>query len=366
MIQEIKRNTANAIVCGSVRIPGAANGQALVHNGTEFVPTTIANSFSLSDSNPVALGTAAPGIGNAAARYDHTHPTTGIALLAGATFTGGVVCSAGLTIGGSPGQLVASDSLSVELSAGDYFRVRIDSTERLRVDANALLIGHTVTVGSSVAVVIANNGTYGALDNANNPRSLVKLSAANDLLIGDELGPIYVTAGSSGPVALLVGGNSRVSANNNDVTVTASTTGLVKFVFNSTEKFRLHNDGGLLVGEIDNALGGVGIGIKNNSPVSFRNASDSTWIEALKLDGSDNLKLGSSGVAQTNVVCGSSSLVSIVRGSTDLARFDGTNTAGETCMELRLDDGGGIALKRVKVATTVDEIPLGGKVLYVT
>lgn len=365
-IQEKRRaSTGNVVVCDALSVTNGTTGQVLQHNGTEFVPATISGAFTLSNATPAVLGIGAPGAASSASRSDHEHPTTGLALLAGATFTGGVVCNAGLTIGGSPGQLVASDSLSVELQTGDYFRVRINSAEKARFDSNALLIGHTTTVGSSVAIVMANNGTYGSLDNGGNPRSLVKLTAANDLLVGDELGPVYITAGSSGPVGLLVGGIARLSANNNDVTVTASTSGLVKFVFNATEKFRMHNDGGLLIGEIDNALGGVGIGIKNNAPTSFRNASDSAWIEALKLDSSDNLKVGSSGTAQVNITCGSSSLVSIVRGSTDLARLDGTNTSGETCMELRMDDGTGIALKRVKVATTADAIPTGGKILYV-
>jgi microcystin-dependent protein len=36
--------------------------------------------ISLSDSNPLALGTAAPGAGTSPSRYDHIHPTTGLSL----------------------------------------------------------------------------------------------------------------------------------------------------------------------------------------------------------------------------------------------------------------------------------------------
>jgi hypothetical protein len=48
-------------------------GQALVFDGTDFGFTTI-SSVALSNSNPVALGSAAPGAGATASRYDHVHP----------------------------------------------------------------------------------------------------------------------------------------------------------------------------------------------------------------------------------------------------------------------------------------------------
>ena len=52
---------------------------------------------SLSSNNPLALGTVEPGSSTTASRSDHVHPTTGIALLAGATFTGTVVSPAATT-----------------------------------------------------------------------------------------------------------------------------------------------------------------------------------------------------------------------------------------------------------------------------
>ena len=54
-----------------------------VATGTSFNSIT-----GLSSTAPAALGTAAVGTGTTTARADHVHPTTGLALLAGSTFTG--------------------------------------------------------------------------------------------------------------------------------------------------------------------------------------------------------------------------------------------------------------------------------------
>lgn len=45
---------------------------------------------SLSSSNPNALGAASAGVSSTASRSDHVHPTTGLALLSGSTFTGAI------------------------------------------------------------------------------------------------------------------------------------------------------------------------------------------------------------------------------------------------------------------------------------
>lgn len=56
-----------------------------VATGTSFNSIT-----GLSSTNPAALGTVAVGTGTTTARADHVHPTTGLALISGATFTGSV------------------------------------------------------------------------------------------------------------------------------------------------------------------------------------------------------------------------------------------------------------------------------------
>jgi hypothetical protein len=76
-----------------------SSGFNLTTGGALTLTSTIAASglagSLLSSANPVALGTAGPGTGTIPSRQDHVHPTTGLALLAGATFTGAVVLATG-------------------------------------------------------------------------------------------------------------------------------------------------------------------------------------------------------------------------------------------------------------------------------
>jgi hypothetical protein len=75
---------------------------AAADTNTTRIATTAFVVGQASSTNPVALGTAAVGTSLRYARTDHVHPTTGLALLTGATFTG-VVTGVSPTAAGSIG-----------------------------------------------------------------------------------------------------------------------------------------------------------------------------------------------------------------------------------------------------------------------
>jgi hypothetical protein len=70
---------------------------AAVDTNTTQIATTAFVVNQASSTNPVALGTAAVGTSLRYARQDHVHPTTGLALLSGATFTGSIIAPAATT-----------------------------------------------------------------------------------------------------------------------------------------------------------------------------------------------------------------------------------------------------------------------------
>ena len=146
-------------------------------------------SVSLSSSNAVALGTASAGASGSAARADHVHPTTNLALLAGATFTGQVkhagsaITKAGVASSGATA--ATTDYEKVSAHAGNVARALPAATGSgrvliyKRVDAsNADVYAFTITpdgsdtiegddgVDANSALTVPNRGARKLVDDA--------------------------------------------------------------------------------------------------------------------------------------------------------------------------------------------------------
>jgi hypothetical protein len=108
---------------------------AAVDTNTTQIATTAFVVAQASGSNPLALGTVAQGTSLRYSRQDHVHPTTGLALLAGATFTGAV----GSTFTGGTAHFTSTN------------------TSNLNTEYNLLLVGANDT--GSKAIHFVNSST---------------------------------------------------------------------------------------------------------------------------------------------------------------------------------------------------------------
>ena len=220
--------------------------------------------------------------------------------------------------------------------------------------------------GTTSAVVLSNNGAYGSLDNTGNQRSLIKLTGANDLLIGDQLGPVYVLAGSASTINLATGSTTRLSVSSSDVSLVPRASGAVKVSFGSTEKFRLGNDGGLVVGSavVGTWLGAVGIGLDTGAPIYHRYGG--AWVPSVKLDASGILTLGDAANSQLDLICGTSGsgtkTIRFYRGATKIMELDNPSNANETALQLLAKD---LGVKRVMFGSSDGVVPGTARVLYV-
>jgi hypothetical protein len=162
----------------------ATTGPGLTGGGALNTDRTFALGFDT--ALPAALGAAAVGTSGYPARHDHVHATTGLALLAGAAFTGAVSTTGNLSAGGTlgvtgattlsstlgvTGVLTATGGLTVattksvagamELTlasaAGQPVDVKINTTLALRVGSDGgVLVGTTTALGD-VGLGLANN-----------------------------------------------------------------------------------------------------------------------------------------------------------------------------------------------------------------
>jgi hypothetical protein len=83
--------TASVVLSDSPELTGIPiSTTASVDTNTNQIATTAFVLGQSASANPQALGSVAVGTSTRYAREDHIHPTTGLALLSGATFTGGV------------------------------------------------------------------------------------------------------------------------------------------------------------------------------------------------------------------------------------------------------------------------------------
>ena len=146
-----------------------------VATGTSFNSIT-----GLSSTTPAALGTAAVGTGTTVARADHVHPTTGLALLSGAAFTGTVtipnidwgytttVTAAGTTtltvsstylqhFSGTTTQTIVLPVTST-LSTGHSYEIVNNSTGNLTINSSGGNLVATAIPGTSMAVTCVGTG----------------------------------------------------------------------------------------------------------------------------------------------------------------------------------------------------------------
>jgi hypothetical protein len=107
-------------------------------DNTWAVPVSIALDTTSTDIQ--ALGTQAAGATGKAADAGHVHPTTGLALLSGAAFTGNVSTTAALsaskTVTGGVFALTDGTTISVDASQGNHFRVTLAGNRTLANPTN--------------------------------------------------------------------------------------------------------------------------------------------------------------------------------------------------------------------------------------
>lgn len=117
----LKANLDSPALTGTPTAPTAA-----VDTNTTQVATTAFVLAQASGANPLALGAVAQGTSTRYARQDHVHPTTGLALLTGATFTGNVTVVSP-TAAGSNGvrQVTMSTSSPTGGNDGDMWLVYV-------------------------------------------------------------------------------------------------------------------------------------------------------------------------------------------------------------------------------------------------
>ncbi len=113
---------------------------------------------SLSTNNPVALGAAAPGSGTAASKDDHVHPTTGLALLAGAAFT------ADITLATSK-KLAGVAELNLSAASGSVINEQINAVTQETIGLGVHVFGAGDATATTTAFTVrgpARTGTDAA------------------------------------------------------------------------------------------------------------------------------------------------------------------------------------------------------------
>jgi len=141
-----------------VTIASPGLNQVLTYNGSKWVNQNSASGVILDStaSDIQALGSQAAGSTGKAADAGHVHPTTGLALLAGAAFAGNISTTGtfsvakAITAGVSP--LTDATTIAVNASLGNHFRVTLGGNRTLGTPTNP-------TDGQKVLFEVIQDGT---------------------------------------------------------------------------------------------------------------------------------------------------------------------------------------------------------------
>jgi len=147
-----KAELASPTFTGTPAAPTATTGTNTTQLATTaFTKTEIAADRPYSDTNPIMDSTAAQGTSPNVSRQDHVHPSdTTKANLSGATFTGGVSATTGLTV-----KSVATGSNDGNVVSGTYTPTSsglINCNTVIPGVHNWLRVGNIVTVSGNVTV----------------------------------------------------------------------------------------------------------------------------------------------------------------------------------------------------------------------
>lgn len=127
-----------------------------------------------------ALGSQSAGVSTKAAAADHVHPTTGLALLAGATFTGGVIPAVAT--------LTYSSTISVNAANGNDFRVTLTGTGATIANPTNPTDGQRITFQLTQDSTGSRTVTWGSAYNFGTGGTPVLSTAAN---LTDVIGFVY-------------------------------------------------------------------------------------------------------------------------------------------------------------------------------